>query len=61
MPEDKTEILNRLHVLLVDDEVDVLDTIDDLPPMCDNRLADSFKRARTTVENKNSTWQFLIL
>ena len=45
-------ILDDKSVLIVDDEVDVLETLKDLLPMCDIVTASSYEEARRYLENK---------
>lgn len=45
------ELLDGKRVLLVDDEPDVLDTLEDLLPMCETEKASSFEDARNYLEN----------
>jgi DNA-binding NtrC family response regulator len=49
MPEKKW--LDGKKILLVDDEPDVLDTLEDLLPMCRLEKASSFKAARDFLEH----------
>ncbi len=50
--ETKTDILEGLKVLLVDDEADVLETLQDLLPMCQTTCAGSFDQARKALESQ---------
>ena len=45
------ELLEGKRVLLVDDELDVLDTLEDLLPMCETEKASNFDDARSYLEN----------
>ena len=45
-------ILDGKSVLIVDDEVDVLETLKDLLPMCEIVTASSYEEARGYLENK---------
>ena len=47
------ELLNGKRILLVDDEADVLDTLEDLLPMCENVRASSFEEAKTYLETQH--------
>ncbi len=50
--ETNTDILNGLRVLIVDDEPDVLETLQDLLPMCHTTCAGSFEEAREALEKQ---------
>lgn len=45
-------LLEGKKILLVDDELDVLDTLEDLLPMCDVKKASNFKRAKDLLETQ---------
>ena len=47
-----TEILNYKRVLVVDDEPDVLESLEDALPMCDVVKATSFEEAKRIIENE---------
>jgi DNA-binding NtrC family response regulator len=47
-----TNILDGKSVLIVDDEIDVLETLKDLLPMCDIVTASSYEEAKRHLENK---------
>jgi DNA-binding NtrC family response regulator len=47
-----TDLLNDKRVLVVDDEVDVLETLEDLLGMCHLVKASSFVEAKTSLENQ---------
>ena len=47
------ELLNGKRILLVDDEADVLDTLEDLLPRCENVRASSFEEAKTYLETQH--------
>lgn len=49
----ETRLLNDKRILIVDDEPDVLDTLEGLLPMCEVVKADSFERARDLLENQH--------
>ena len=46
------KLLEGKRVLLVDDEADVLDTLEDLLPMCETMRASNFKDARECLETQ---------
>ena len=46
------ELLKGKRILLVDDEVDVLDTLEDLLSMCETVKAVSFEEAKTYLETQ---------
>ena len=46
------ELLKGKRILLVDDELDVLDTLEDLLPMCETVRAASFEEAKTYLESQ---------
>ncbi len=48
----KDKLLERKRILLVDDEPDVLDTLEDLLPMCINTKAATYDQARTLLEEQ---------
>ena len=48
----ETELLDGKRILLVDDEPDVLDTLEDLLPMCETVKASSFKEAKEFLETE---------
>jgi DNA-binding NtrC family response regulator len=47
-----TDLLEGKRLLLVDDEPDVLDTLEDLLPMCDTVKASNFKAAQDYLETE---------
>jgi len=47
------KLLDGKRVLLVDDEPDVLDTLEDLLPMCETVKASNFKAASDYLENEH--------
>jgi DNA-binding NtrC family response regulator len=47
-----TDLLEGKRILLVDDEPDVLDTLEDLLPMCDTVKASHFKAAKDYLETE---------
>lgn len=49
---DKDDILEGKRILIVDDEQDVLETLEDLLPMCVITSADSYESARELIENR---------
>ena len=49
---DKTELLKGQRILIVDDEPDVLETLEDLLPMCVITRADSYESAKELIENQ---------
>lgn len=51
--------LDRKKVLIVDDEADVLETLEDLLSMCDVTRAQTFDKARELLENR--TFDLVIL
>ncbi len=48
----KDKLLEGKRILLVDDEPDVLDTLEDLLPMCINTTAATYDQARTLLEEQ---------
>jgi len=48
----ETELLDGKRILLVDDEPDVLDTLEDLLPMCETVKASNFKAAKEFLETQ---------
>jgi CheY-like chemotaxis protein len=48
----KDKLLEGKRILLVDDEPDVLDTLEDLLPMCINTKAATYDQARTLLEEQ---------
>ncbi|MBW2030303.1 MAG: response regulator [Deltaproteobacteria bacterium] len=48
----ETRLLNDKRILIVDDEPDVLDTLEGLLPMCEVVKADSFERAKELLEDE---------
>ena len=48
----ETELLDGKRILLVDDEPDVLDTLEDLLPMCETVKASNFKTAKEFLETQ---------
>ncbi|MGD2184564.1 MAG: response regulator [Desulfobacterales bacterium] len=48
----QTELLDGKRILLVDDEPDVLDTLEDLLPMCETVKASNFKAAKEFLETQ---------
>ena len=52
-------LLEGQKILLVDDELDVLDTLEDLLPMCEVKKAGNFKAARDLLENQEFSVQSL--
>ena len=48
----ETELLDGKRILLVDDEPDVLDTLEDLLPMCETVKASNFKAAKEFLETR---------
>ncbi|WP_300462116.1 PEP-utilizing enzyme [Desulfobacula sp.] len=44
--------LEGKKLLIVDDEADILDTLEDLLPMCELTKADTFQKAKTLLENE---------
>ena len=50
---EKTPLLNEQHVLVVDDEPDVLETLDDLLSMCQLTRASSYSEAKKLFETKS--------
>jgi len=48
----ETELLDGKRILLVDDEPDVLDTLEDLLPMCETVKASNFKAAKEFLETE---------
>ena len=49
---DKDELLAGKRILIVDDEPDVLDTLEDLLPMCAVTKATTFEQARDLLQNQ---------
>jgi CheY-like chemotaxis protein len=49
---DKDKLLEGKHILIVDDEPDVLDTLEDLLPMCITTKAASYDQAKTLLEDQ---------
>jgi DNA-binding NtrC family response regulator len=49
----ETNLLDSKSVLLVDDEPDVLDTLEDLLPMCQTAKASHFKAAKDLLESEH--------
>jgi CheY-like chemotaxis protein len=49
----ETNLLEGKRVLLVDDEPDVLDTLEDLLPMCQTAKASHFKAAQDLLESQH--------
>jgi DNA-binding NtrC family response regulator len=47
------ELLKDKRILLVDDELDVLDTLEDLLPMCETVKAASFEDAKAYLETQH--------
>lgn len=47
-----TDLLNYKRVLIVDDEPDVLDSLEELLPMCDVVRASSFEEAKDLLETQ---------
>ena len=45
-------LLDGKRILLVDDEPDVLDTLEDLLPMCETTKANSFEEAKNFLETR---------
>jgi len=45
------EILNNKKILIVDDEKDILDTLEEMLPMCRLKRASSFESARNLLES----------
>ena len=45
-------LLDGKRILLVDDEPDVLDTLEDLLPMCETAKANSFEEAKNFLETR---------
>lgn len=48
----KSALLNGKKILIVDDEPDVLETLEDLLPMCDISKASSFDEAKLLLETQ---------
>ena len=48
----KKEWLKNKRVLIVDDEVDILDLLEELLPMCHTVRASSFEEARDILESQ---------
>ena len=48
----ETKLLDGKRILLVDDEPDVLDTLEDLLPMCETVKASNFKAAKEFLETQ---------
>ena len=48
----ETKLLDGKRILLVDDEPDVLDTLEDLLPMCETVKASNFKAAKEFLETR---------
>ncbi len=48
----EAELLNGKRILLVDDEPDVLDTLEDLLAMCETVKASNFKAAKDLMESE---------
>jgi DNA-binding NtrC family response regulator len=48
----ETELIGGKRILLVDDEPDVLDTLEDLLPMCETVKASNFKAAKEFLETE---------
>jgi DNA-binding NtrC family response regulator len=48
----ETELIDGKRILLVDDEPDVLDTLEDLLPMCETVKASNFNEAKDLMETK---------
>jgi DNA-binding NtrC family response regulator len=48
----KKDLLEGKRILLVDDEPDVLDTLEDLLPMCKTKKASNFKAAQDLLETE---------
>lgn len=49
---DKDKLLEDKRILIVDDEPDVLDTLEDLLPMCVVIRASTFEKAKDLLENQ---------
>ena len=49
---NKTDLLEGKRLLIVDDEPDVLDTLEDLLSMCVITKADSYESAKKLIENQ---------
>ena len=49
---DKDKLLEGKRILIVDDEPDVLDTLEDLLPMCVVTRASTFDQARSSLEDQ---------
>jgi DNA-binding NtrC family response regulator len=49
---DKDKLLEAKRILIVDDEPDVLDTLEDLLPMCINTKAATYDQAKTLLEEQ---------
>ena len=48
----ESPLLEGKKILLVDDELDVLDTLEDLLPMCEVKKASNFTAAKDLLENQ---------
>ena len=48
----ESPLLEGKKILLVDDELDVLDTLEDLLPMCEVKKASNFRAAKDLLENQ---------
>ena len=49
---DKQDLLDGKRILIVDDEPDVLDTLEDLLTMCKTTRAATFEQAKALLENQ---------
>lgn len=50
---DRSNMLDGKKVLIVDDEPDVLDTLEDLLPQCDIVRAADYQEAKAQIENRS--------
>lgn len=50
---EREELLDNMKILAVDDEPDVLDTLDELLPMCRLSNATSFEEAKNALESEH--------
>ena len=50
---ERKSLLDGKKVLIVDDEPDILDTLEDLLPMCRVVKASSFEEAETLLDSQN--------
>jgi len=49
---DKDKLLKGRRILIVDDEPDVLETLEDLLPMCAVTKAETFEQARDLLQDQ---------